>query len=187
MQSALDDRDADTLGDLVLSIGRFWLFANSRTQGLRWTTRVLDSEVLADRAAALVRAQRAALALHHDPELLLADPAAAVPVLLANGDLAWAVTALMVRALELSAAADGEAAAMAIRAVEVALEGGRGWPTRSALSIVEAASPAGEAGDAVDEAWSLVTATGWPSPRSPSAATSRWRWSISVAPSKLSR
>ena len=125
LRTALESRDATTLADLTLTLTRFWQFAGGQAVGLRWIGRVLDSGVLSTGERARVLAQRAALALHHDAAIVLADTEAAIPVLEATGDTAPTVTALSVRAWELYAQGrEDDAADLADRAVGVARSGG---------------------------------------------------------------
>ncbi len=121
LRTAVDSRDTTTLADLTLTLIKFWQVAGGRGVGLRWIGRVLDSDVLSADERARVLTQRAALALHHDPAIVLADTEAAIPVLEARGDLPPTVTALSVRAWELYAQGLQDAAAdLADRAVAVA-------------------------------------------------------------------
>lgn len=164
LTSALSDGDGDPVADLVLTLSRFWLFAASRRSGLRWTTRALDSGLLSARQDSLVRAQRAALALHHERELVLADTAVALPSLLAAGDLAWAVTAAVVRALELSAGGHHDAAISCAEegrraADQVSIE--RRADALGVLAVVQAAAGDGERAErTIEAAWQAVESTG---------------------------
>jgi predicted ATPase/DNA-binding SARP family transcriptional activator len=103
LHSSLMSRDATTLADLTLTLAQFWQFVGGQGVGLQWIGRVLDSDVLGPGERAQVLAQRAALALHHDPALVLADTAAAIPLLESSASSAHTVTAVVVRALELLA------------------------------------------------------------------------------------
>ena len=80
LRSAVDSRDVTTLADLTITLSRFWQVVGGQATGLRWIGIVLDSDILGagDRARVLV--QRASLALHHDPAVVLADTAAAIPL-----------------------------------------------------------------------------------------------------------
>jgi len=103
LRSALANDDAATLADLTVTLTEFWRFAGGQATGLRWIGTVLDSNILGAADRARVMAQRAALALNHDPQLVLADTAAAIPLLESTGHSAFTVTAVSVRALELLA------------------------------------------------------------------------------------
>ena len=103
LRSALANDDAATLADLTVTLTEFWRFAGGQATGLRWIGTVLDSDILGTADRARVLAQRAALALNHDPALVLADTAAAIPLLESTGHSAFTVTAVSVRALELLA------------------------------------------------------------------------------------
>ncbi len=94
LRTALEARDATTLADIALTLTQFWQFTGGQAVGLRWIGRVLDSDVLSSGERARVQAQRAALALHHDPPLVLADTALAIPLLEAAGETESSVTAL---------------------------------------------------------------------------------------------
>src|SRR6478752_6721337 len=103
LRSALADDDDVALADLTVTLTEFWRFAGGQATGLRWIGTVLDSDILGTADRARVMAQRAALALNHDPALVLADTAAAIPLLESTGHSAFTVTAVSVRALELLA------------------------------------------------------------------------------------
>ena len=124
LRTALESRDTTTLADLTLTMAQFWQVVGGQAVGLRWIGRVLDSDVLTAGERARVQAERAALALHHDSVLVLADTAAAIPVLEATGDTSPTVTAMSVRAWELYAQGrEDDAADLADRAVAVARAG----------------------------------------------------------------
>ncbi|MET1005261.1 MAG: AAA family ATPase, partial [Propionibacteriaceae bacterium] len=164
LRTALEDQDVATLADLVLTLSRFWLFARGRGPGLRWTTRVLDSGLLGARERAQVQAQRAALALHHDRAIVLADTAAAIPVLTSHGDLPSLVTAQMIRALELDAGGDRRGSvAAADCAVEVAAALGaeRHADALGVQAVIHAAAGLDEtAAVAIEQGLALVEQTG---------------------------
>lgn len=121
LRTALAARDAATLADITLTLARFWQFVGGQAVGLRWIGAVLDSDILGPQDRARVLAQRAALALNHDPTIVLADTAAAIPLLESTGQTAHTVTAVSVRALELLAQGRlSEATAHADRAVGIA-------------------------------------------------------------------
>lgn len=156
LRSALQSRDDATLADLTLILARFWQFVGGQAVGLRWIGTVLDSGVLDTGDRARVLAERAALALHHDPALVLADTEVAIPLLETTGHTDHTVTAMSVRSLELlaqgqqSAAADHADHAVDLargrRAEELATALGHqahvyaviGRPERSAAAIDEA-------------------------------------------------
>jgi DNA-binding SARP family transcriptional activator/predicted ATPase len=121
LRSALDERDGETAGDLVLTLTQYWLFGSWTGPGLRWTTRAIDSGVLAPLERARVQVQRASLALAVDPALVHADASAAAPVLLAADDRHWLITAHTSRTLELYASGDRQGSvAAAADAVSIA-------------------------------------------------------------------
>jgi DNA-binding SARP family transcriptional activator/predicted ATPase len=160
LRTALESRDATTLADLTLTLTQFWQFTGGQAVGLRWIARVLDSDVLSSGERARVQAQRAALALHHDPAIVLADTALAIPVLEAAGETQSAVTALVtalsVRAFELYAQGNSAAAgAHADRAVSMARTGDADLLARALATagLIHAVSEQVElAGAAIDEA-----------------------------------
>ena len=121
LRSSLESRDTSTLADITLTLAQFWQFVGGQTVGLPWIARVLASDILDPAERAWVLAQRAALALHHDPALVLADTAAAIPLLESTERTAHTVTAISVRAMELLAQGRrSEAVAHADHAVEIA-------------------------------------------------------------------
>ena len=143
-----------------LTLTQFWQFIGGQAVGLRWIGRVLDSDVLSADERARVLAQRAALALHHDPPLVLADTALAIPILEAAGETASSVTALVtalsVRAFELYAQGrSAEAGVHADRAVSTARTGSADLLARALATagLIHAVTERVElAGAAIDEA-----------------------------------
>ncbi len=103
LRTALESRDVTTLADLALTLAEYWRYTGGQVIGLKWLGRVLDSAVLDAHDRARVRVQRAALALHHVPELVLPDTEAALAELAADPDEPLLVLAGVVRAVELSA------------------------------------------------------------------------------------
>ena len=110
LQTALVDRDSLAAADLCLTLGDVWRLTGARGAGLRWTTRVLDADLLPTVERAAVQTHRAALALRHRGELALADTAAAIPVLRA---------AMMHSAAQESLAASHLVSAHLVRAIEL--------------------------------------------------------------------
>jgi predicted ATPase/DNA-binding SARP family transcriptional activator len=103
LRTALESRDVTTLADLALTLAEHWRRTGGQVVGLKWLGRVLDSAVLNPLDRARVQVHRAALALHHVPELVLPDTEAALAVLAADPDEPLLVLAGVVRAVELSA------------------------------------------------------------------------------------
>ncbi|MGD9960992.1 BTAD domain-containing putative transcriptional regulator [Nocardioides sp.] len=164
LKDALDTRDAHTTGDLVLTLGRWWLFTDSIGPGLRWTERCLASGLLNERQRAHLMVMRANLLIHQDPDASRAAAAEAVPVLERHADHSWLVGAHLIQALERHSSGDLEAAHdQSCRSVAAARHSTdeRLADALGVLALIEAARGDVAATRAsVDEAWSLARGSG---------------------------
>ena len=133
LQRAIDADDAGAVSALSLTLTRFWLYAGGRASGVRWLTRVLDSELLDPHERARAFTQRAALAVHHDMRLVRDDTSAAIPILLQHDDASWLVTARTTRALGLDAAG---ASMEAIACADAAVDGARAVAPGKLLEVL---------------------------------------------------
>lgn len=161
-RSALEARDAESLGDLVLALGRLWLFTDAQGAGRRWFDRALDSGLLSGSARSRVLVQRASLVMHRDPEAARGEIAAAIPGL-QDGDPDWLVGAHVIAAV---AAFESGHQAEARDQARLAVTAGRRSTTErladalAVLAFVTSVDPddtaRAEASDAIREAWALV-------------------------------
>ena len=163
LRSALEDRDAGTVADLTLALSRLWLFTDLLGPGLRWIGRVLDSGLTSDLESARIRTSRASLSFDHDPELVRAEVAAVLPVLRAERDHPWLVTAYVIEALERNNSGDHQAAVAAARRAVAESRHTTRERQADALgvqAVVQLAVDPGGAAASVDEAWALARASG---------------------------
>ena len=163
LRSALEDRDAGAVADLTVALGRLWLFSDMLGPGQRWFGRVLASGLVTPAESARIRTLRASLSFHHDPAEVRAEIAEVLPVLRAERDHPWLVTAHLIEALECSSSGRHDAAVAAAR--RAVTESRRTTPERQADAIgvqavvMVAVDPDGAAA-CVDEAWALAQASG---------------------------
>jgi hypothetical protein len=160
LRTALDSRDDGTLTDLTLAMAEYWRHTGGQVVGLKWIGRVLDSDVLDARAQARVRVQRAALALHHFPDLVLPDTEAAIAVLANHPDDPLLVLAHVVSAVELSSRGQWQGS---VRQIDTAVRFARpaaGDPLLRALSaqanVHAVIGDVAGASDAIAEVQSLI-------------------------------
>ncbi|HEY5879905.1 MAG TPA: hypothetical protein VIU11_13420, partial [Nakamurella sp.] len=136
LRSALDDRDGSSLPGLTSTLARYWQSTGASGVGLRWTTAVLESGLLDPASSARIQVQRAAMALHHHPDITLSAVDVALPTLLANGLTGPALLGHLVRAVELCSSGRG-ADAMVDAEPALTLTDGRGPGDRArAFSVL---------------------------------------------------
>jgi predicted ATPase/DNA-binding SARP family transcriptional activator len=168
LRTGLEDGDGDAVGAVALTLGRFWGFTDMASVGVRWFEEVLRSGLATPIVEARIRAMRAHLAVHVDPPGVREDLAAALPVLVAEDDAPFLVTAYIIQALEGHASGELEPAAVAARlAVEAS---SRAAPERQAdalgvLALVESSIDPVAAADAAQLAWGRARSCGNPASR----------------------
>ena len=164
LRGALTERDSSAVADLVLTLGRLWLFTDALGPGLRWFGRVLETDLLTDGERARILTFRASLSLHHSQQDARRDATRAIPILDAEQDYAWLAGAHLIHALDSTANGDREGALEhATQAVDAARNSTdeRLADALGVLAIVQSSAGTEEATlETVAEAWALARGSG---------------------------
>lgn len=168
LRTGLEDRDGESVGAIALTLGRFWGFANTVQAGARWFEEVLMSGLVSPTVEARIRTMRANVAVHHDPAGSLEDLDAALPILIAEADAPFLVTAYILRSLERYESGHREESVAA--AMEAVRWSGEATPERRAdalgiLALAQASLDPSAASESAREAWSLAAGSGNPASR----------------------
>ena len=161
LRQGLAARDACSVADLVIALGRRWSFVEAAGVGVRWFDRVLAADLLDPVDTARVQVLRVGLTLHAswaDSRHLIARCQEA----LAN-DPDWLAQAWQVESIQAYQAGDVERSVTAAdQMVTVARRGAR-WVLPEALAttavMVAAAGDREGALASADEAWALIGAS----------------------------
>ncbi len=163
LRSALETGDHEQVGDLCVTLGRLWSFADLLGPARRWYGRALHSGLLTPLERARVLRLRAGVELHFDPEQVRQDLAEAIPVLEAHDARADLVAAHGAACIERSCSGDPVAAVVHARACVAAARHLSTERLADALamhaSVVATVHPE-EAEASATEAWAIVTASG---------------------------
>ena len=135
LETALTAGDVVIATDLLIVLTDFWRQNGGQVIGLRVTTRVLDSGLLTVSDRGRVLAHRAALALHHSPDVVLADSGAAIDAIGTRSDRSDLVLARTVRAIELYARGHWRPALEQIDIAVTDARAGADEPLLTALSV----------------------------------------------------
>lgn len=168
LRSGLEDRDSETIGTLVLTLGRFWGYCNTVPVGRRWFEEVLQSGLTDERAEAKVRVMRANLMVHDDPETTRSDLDTALLALDTDEDAGFLVTAFILRSMErYESGCRDEAVVAAQQAVDVSslAHRERRADALGVLSLAQATVDPVAARRTADEAWALADGSGNPASR----------------------
>lgn len=161
LRQALAARDARSVADLAIALGRRWAFAEAAGVGVRWLERVLAADLLGPVETARVQVLLVGLAHHvswtDSPHLV-----GATHEVLAD-DPEWLAQSLLLESVHSYVSGDLERAVAASgRMVEVAREGARSLLPEALASFAVMLATAGHRERALataDESWALIGAS----------------------------